>query len=55
VPPLGAKVLLHVDPIRPAIVALDDGPLVAKGPRAIATVAVLILLAAGMGVSFWFM
>ena len=55
VPPLGATVLLHVDPNRAAVVALDDGPSVVKGPRTFARVVVLVLLAAGMGVAFWFM
>jgi hypothetical protein len=54
-PPLGATVLLHVDPNRPAVVALDDDPSAVKGPRTFATVALLVLLAAGMGVAFWFM
>jgi len=54
-PPLGSTILVHVDPRRPAVVALEDGPTVVSTTRTLATVAVVLLLATGFGIAVWFM
>jgi len=54
-PSLGSTILVRVDPRRPSIVALENGPTVVSTTRTLATVAVVLLLAIGLGIAVWFM
>jgi hypothetical protein len=54
VPALGATIPLHVDPARPSVVALDQGPTEVGTARTFVTVAVLVLVLSGIGIAVWF-